>query len=55
MSYHLLADVDRNVLTTIVNRDGVTQHLRQIVEARDQVLITCFSPLAFKVSTFFSR
>lgn len=39
------------MLAAVVPRHGVAHEIRENVDARDQVLMTFFSPLAFMAST----
>lgn len=51
MTYHVLGNIYRNVLAAVMNRDGVADELREMVDARDQVLRTFFSPASFIATT----
>ena len=48
---HILGHVHRHMLAAVVDGKGVTNEFGKIVEARLQVLMTCFLPEAFIAST----
>lgn len=52
---HFVGNKYWNVLTTIMDSDGQTDHVRKIVERRDQVRRGFLSPLSTAFSTFFSK
>jgi len=54
VSNHILGNQDRYMPPAVMNTDGQPDHLRQIVDARDQVLIMVFCPERPTASTFFN-
>jgi hypothetical protein len=46
------SETDRNVLLAVVDAKGQTDELRQMVERRDQILITSLRPLSRALSAF---
>ena len=55
MTDHIFSDINRYMLSSVVNSDGVTNEARQDGRSTDQVFTIFLSLAAFSASIFFTR